>query len=131
MSYEVWVQRFDRGQPVGLSAAVFTEVFGPYVTGSQPQFHFHQLVAADGGEADIYANRSPPFDSLTAARLSPGDVCELLVRFAYRCDAVILLPGGVAVLTSPAQREHLPVEIRDGVRLATGGVDLQTAIGEA
>jgi hypothetical protein len=42
MSYEVWVQRFDREQPAGLSVAAFAEILGPYVTDSQPQFHFHR-----------------------------------------------------------------------------------------
>ena len=53
------------------------------------------------------------------------------MRFAPRCDAPILLPEGIAVLTNPAQAQHLPAELQQRVRLAADGEDLLTAIGEA
>jgi hypothetical protein len=68
---------------------------------------------------------------LSVGRISSGDVCELLVRFAHRCDAPILLSEGIAVLTNPDQAQHLPAEFRDRVRSAVDGGDLLTAIGEA
>ena len=91
MSDEIWVQRFDRGEPRNLSPAAFDEVFGPYITDSRPRLHFHRVVAPDGAGADFYADFGPPFASLMASRLSGGAVCDLLVSFARRCDAVILL----------------------------------------
>lgn len=130
MSYAVYVVRFDHGEPVGLSADAFAEVFGPHMTETQSQFQFHRVVAPDGGDAEIYADLDPPFDSLSFGRFSPGDVCELLVRFAHRCDTPILLPEDIAVLTNPDQAQHLPAEFRDDVRLAVDGGDLLTAIGE-
>lgn len=98
------------------------DVFGPYIDLTQPEYHFWHVRTPDDGEAAIYADVTrSTFDSLMISRFSPGDPLDLLAEFTIRAGAVILAPGGPAMLTGEAQRQHLPGKFqRDAIVIANG-----------
>ena len=124
----MFVQGFDGGDAAPLPSAAF-DVFRPYVDRTQPEYHFWHLRTPDGGDADIYADVTPgTFDGLTISHFSAGDPVDLLAEFTVRAGAVILAPGGPAMLTAEAQRQHLPENFqRDAIVVRTGD-DIRQAI---
>lgn len=108
MSYQMFVQAFDRGGPAGMPSSAF-DVFRPHIDREEPRHHFWHLRTPDGGEAGIYADVTPAtFDSLMISHFTEGGPLNLLAEFTIRAGAVILTPDGPAMLTAEAQREHLP-----------------------
>jgi hypothetical protein len=112
MSYDMFVQGFDAGDAAPMPSSAF-DVFRPHADPAQPEHHFWHVRTPDGGEADIYADVTPEtFDSLMISRFSQGSPLDLLADFAIRASAVILAPGGLAMLTAEAQGQHLPGDFR-------------------
>ena len=121
MSYDMYVQAFDRGNAAPMPSAAF-DVFRPHIDWTQPEHDFWHVRTADDGEADIYADLTAgTFDSLMISRFSDGDPLDLLAEFTIRASAVILAPDGPAMLTAEAQREHLPADFqRDAIVVRNG-----------
>jgi hypothetical protein len=129
MSYDMFVQGFDGGNAAPMPSSAF-DVFRPHVDRTQPECHFWHLHTPDDGEADIYANVTPgTFDSLMISRFSDGDPLDLLAEFTIRAAAVILAPGGPAMLTAEAQRQHLPGDFQQDAVVVRNGDDIRQAFG--
>jgi hypothetical protein len=108
MGYDMFVQGFDDGDAAPMPSTAF-DVFRPYVDRTQPEHHFWHLRTPDDGQADIYANVTPgTFDSLMISRFSDGGPLDLLAEFTIRAGAVILAPGGPAMLTAQASAGTFP-----------------------
>ncbi|WP_236791718.1 hypothetical protein [Amycolatopsis sp. GM8] len=76
---------------------------------TEPEFHDCRLRTPDGGEADIYGpTDGESFDSLAINHFSPGEVLDLVARFARQADAVVLAPGCPAFLTAPSRPPTFP-----------------------
>ncbi len=124
----MFVQGFDAGDAAPMPSRAF-DVFRPYVDRTQPEHHFWHLRTPDGGEADIYADVTPgTFDSLMISRFSAGDPLDLLAEFTIRASAVILAPGGPAMLTAEAQRHHLPDDFQRDAIVIRAGEDIRQAL---
>jgi hypothetical protein len=121
VSFELFVQGFSGGDAAPMPSSAF-DVFRPHVDRTTPEFHYWHIRTPDGGNADIYAHVAPDsFDSLMISRFSVGSPLDLLAEFAIRAGAVILAPGGPAMLTAEVQREHLPGNFqRDAIVVRTG-----------
>jgi hypothetical protein len=128
MSYEMFVQGFEDGHAAPMPAAAF-DVFRSHVDRTRPEHHFWHVRTPDGGEADIYADVTPgTFDSLMITRFSAGDPLDLLAEFTTRAGAVILAPGGPAMLTAEARRQHLPDDFQPDAIVVRNGDDIRQAI---
>lgn len=125
MSYDVFVQGFDLGDGAPMASRAF-DVFRPHIDQAQPEHGFWHVRTPDGGEADIYADVTPgTFRSLMISRFTDGGPLDLLAQFAIRADAVILAPGGPAMLTAEAKRQHLPSELQHDAAVIRNGHDIQ------
>jgi hypothetical protein len=128
MSYEMFVQGFDGGDAAPMPSSAF-DVFRPHVDRTQPEHHFWHVRTPDKGEADIYANVTPgTFAGLMISRFSEGDPLDLLAGFTIRAGAVILAPGGPAMLTDEAQRQHLPDDFQHDAVVVRNGDDIRQAL---
>ena len=124
----MFVQGFD-GDAAPIPSSAF-DVFTPYVDRTQPEHHFWHVRTPDDGEADIYANVTPgTFGSLMITRFSPGGPLDLLAEFTIRAGAVILAPGGPAMLTAEAQRQHLPAEFQHDAVVVRSGDEILQVLG--
>jgi hypothetical protein len=128
MSYEMFVQGFAGGGAAPMPSSAF-DVFRPHVDRAQPEHHFWHLRTPDDGEADIYADVTPgTFDSLMISRFSAGGPLDLLAEFTIRAGAVILAPGGPAMLTAEAQRKDLPDDFQRDAIVVRDGEDIRQAL---
>jgi hypothetical protein len=104
------------------------DVFRPHVDRTRPEHHFWHVRIPDDGEADIYADVTPEtFDSLMISRFSPGAPLDLLAEFTIRARALILAPGGPAMLTAENQRQHLPGDFQRDAIVVRSGDDIRQA----
>lgn len=53
VSFDIFVQPFDRGDAGSGGGAAMREMLAPYVVREEPDHHF-LLLSCDGGEADVY-----------------------------------------------------------------------------
>jgi hypothetical protein len=128
MSYDMFVQGFDAGDAAPMPSSAF-DVFRPHVDRADSGHHFWHMRTPDGGEADIYADVTPgTFDSFMISRLSAGLPLDLLAEFTIRASAVILAPGGPAMLTAEAQRQHLPDHFQRDAIVVRNGDDIRRAL---
>lgn len=130
MSFDLVVQRFGQGDGAAMPTDAFEAVFGPYVDRAETQLGFWHVRLPDGGEADLYADLDgPALDGLMISHFSPGMVLDLLVEFATRAEAVVLVPGCPTLLIDEAQRVQLPDELRTEAVLVSSGADVEAALG--
>jgi len=128
MSFEMFVQGFADGNAAPMPSAAF-DVFRPHVDRTRPEHHFWRLRTPDGSDAVIYADVTPgTFDSLMITRFSAGDPVDLLADFTIPAGAVILAPGGPAMLTAEAQRPQLPDDFQSDAIIVRNGDDIRQAI---
>jgi len=124
----MFVQGFDSGDAAPMPSAAF-DVFRPHIDRIQPEHHFWHVRTPDDGEADIYANVTPgTFDSFMISRFSDGGPLDLLAEFTIRAGAVILAPGGPAMLTARTQREDLPDDFQRNAIVVRNGDDIRQAL---
>ncbi|QRP49750.1 hypothetical protein [Amycolatopsis sp. FDAARGOS 1241] len=128
VSYDLFAQGFDAGNAAPMPSSAF-DVFRPHVDRAGSEHHFWQVHTPDGGEADIYADVPPgTFLSFMISRFSAGQPLDLLAEFTVRAGAVILAPGGPAMLTAEAQRRHLPDDSQRDAIVVRNGADLRQAL---
>jgi hypothetical protein len=128
MSYELFVQGFDAGDAAPMPSSAF-DVFRPHVDRTDLEHHFWHVRTPDGGEADIYADVTPgTFDNFMISRFSAGEPLDLLAEFTIRASAVILVPGGPAMLTAEVQRQHLPGDFQRDATVVRSGDDIRQAL---
>jgi hypothetical protein len=67
--------------------------------------------------------------SIAVNRFARGEILDIVAELVERLDAVILLPEGVAILGSAANRLHLPMELQaDAVVVDLSGAAIQAVI---
>ncbi|ONH57032.1 hypothetical protein CcI49_26775 [Frankia sp. CcI49] len=129
MSYDMFVQRFERREAAPLPRTAFLAVFGPHIDRREHQHRYWHVSADDGSEADIYATPAEnTLESLMITRFSAGRVLDMLVEFIGLADAVVLAPGCPTLLAHEDQRRHLPEELHDDAVIVQTGADLQRVL---
>jgi hypothetical protein len=112
VSLDLFVHSFAEGERVPLPERVFAEVFGPYVTVTEP--NYRHVTAPDGSGSDIYVEFADGLaDGLMLNRFGHGQLLDLLVEFARLTDAVVIVPGSPVCLVDAGQRDHLPDGLAD------------------
>jgi hypothetical protein len=123
VSYDIFFQRFERGEPVGIDKGAFLSTVTPFV--AQTEAGFFRLRAPDGGEADVYADLGEePFQGFMVNHFAGGAVLDLLVALADATDTAIFLPDLPTVVTRPDQQRHLPEVFGADVRVMATGAEL-------
>ncbi|MFF1719079.1 CbrC family protein [Streptomyces sviceus] len=111
MSYGMYVCRFVDGQPTPLHEAAIRDVLGPVTVGGMPATGLPEpwdLEAEEGGGAEVYGDAL----GLTFNRFSPGQILDRVAELARRTGAAVIPLGCPAILTSEADRRHLPESLR-------------------
>lgn len=107
----MYVFRFIDGEPAPMDETVIRDVLGPVTVGGMPTVGLPEsldLKAEDGGEAEVYGGAG----GLTFTHFSPGQILDLVAELARRSGAVVMPGGCPAILTSEADRGHLPESFR-------------------
>ncbi|WP_446211445.1 hypothetical protein [Micromonospora sp. IBSANI012] len=129
MGYDMFVQRFERGDAGPIAGEAFRAVFEPHVDRRQPELSYWHISLDDGGTADVYATvADDTLDSLMISRFSPGLVLDMLVEFIGLADAVVLPPGCPTLLAHEGQRHHLPAELRADAVVVQMGADVERVL---
>lgn len=126
MSYSVFLQCFSGGDAATFDARTIEDLLAPYVAVRDERFGFTQLALSDGGSADVYySSAGGTLDSMMFTRFSSGEILDLIARLALSVDGVVMLQEGTALLTSAAQHQDLPEELRDDTAVIKCGADIQ------
>lgn len=62
------------------------------------------------------------------SHFSPGGPLGLLAEFTIQAGAIILSPGGPAMLTAETQRRHLPEDFQRDAIIVRNGDDIRHAL---
>ncbi|MFE0646529.1 hypothetical protein ACFW2Y_33740 [Streptomyces sp. NPDC058877] len=126
MSFDIFVCRFENGEPAALDMSAAHEVLDPYVVARDPRTNFLHVRTADMEEADVFS--SP--DNITFNRFGGGGIMDLLAVLLRRLDAVLVVPGGPTMIQRDEDRDLLPAALRDEwpVIVARTGAEIDRAI---
>ncbi|NEA99950.1 hypothetical protein [Streptomyces sp. SID13726] len=112
MSYSLHIWRFVDGEPVPMDETAIRAVLGPVTVGGIPNTGLPEdwgdLEAEDGGEATVYGGAQ----ELMFTHCSPGRILDLIAELARRTGAAVMPDDCPMVVTSEADRRHLPEAFR-------------------
>ncbi|MFC8430310.1 CbrC family protein [Streptomyces sp. NPDC057253] len=111
MSYSLCLYRFVGEEPAPLDETAIRDVLGPVTVGGMPPTGFPEfwdIEAEDGGEAEVYGDGL----GLSFNRFATGDILDLVAELARRTGAGVLPQDCPMILTSEADRGHLPESLR-------------------
>ncbi|MEV0093295.1 hypothetical protein [Streptomyces sp. NPDC050738] len=117
MSFSMYVQKSEHGESVPMDEALAREILSPHIAagGGDPVV---AVRADDGGVTEVYVDAS----GLMIHRPERDGIFDITAELIDRLDAVLLIPGGPAVVRSETVREHLPEELqRDAVVIELSG----------
>ncbi|ORT60801.1 hypothetical protein [Streptomyces sp. CB03238] len=110
MSFDIFVCRFENGEPAPLDMSAAHEVLAPHVVARDPGLNFLQVSTGAGEGADVYLS-SPT--NITVNRFGGEGIMNLLAELLRRLDAVLIVPGGPLILLRDEDRERLAPAMRD------------------
>ncbi|MFB7028860.1 MULTISPECIES: hypothetical protein [unclassified Streptomyces] len=127
MSFDIFVCRFENGEPTRLDMSAAHEVLDPHVVARDPRTNFLQVRTAEREEAYVFIS-SP--DNITFNRFGGGGIMDLLAVLLRRLDAVLVVPGGPTMIQRDEDRDLLPAALRDEwpVVVARTGAEIDRAI---
>ncbi|WKD31279.1 hypothetical protein [Streptomyces xanthophaeus] len=127
MSCDIFVCRFENGEPATLDMTAAREVLEPYAVARDLEADFLLVSTAEGEEAGVYFN-SPA--GITFNRFGGDGIMDLLAALLRRLDAVLVVPGGPTMIRRHEDRELLPASLRDEwpVVVARTGAEIDRAI---
>ncbi|MEV8589665.1 hypothetical protein AB0424_22300 [Streptomyces sp. NPDC051180] len=129
MSFDIFVCRFEHGEPAPLDMDTAYEVLGPHVVARDPASGFLRIGTGPGEEADVYVH--PPH-GITFNRFGGEGIMELLAVLLERLDAWLVVPGGTVVVRRDGERAHLPPTAGDDtVVVARTGAEIAAAVRAA
>ncbi|MFE5807232.1 hypothetical protein [Streptomyces sp. NPDC056491] len=130
MSFDVFVCRFEHGEPATLDMRAAHEILGPHVVARDPGTNFLLVSTAEGEEAGVYMNGPT---GITFNRFGGDGIMDLLAVLLRRLDAVLVVPGGPTIVQRDEDRELLPAALRDEwpVVVARTGAEIARAIRAA
>ncbi|WP_405527274.1 CbrC family protein [Streptomyces canus] len=111
MSHSMYVCRFADGQPAPMDETAIREVLGPVTVGGMPPTGLPEswdLEAEDGGGSEVYGDAL----GLTFHRFSAGQILDRVAELARRTGAAVMPLDCPMILTSEADRRHIPEEFR-------------------
>ncbi|WP_405668197.1 hypothetical protein OG379_39075 [Streptomyces sp. NBC_01166] len=127
MSFDIFVCRFDNGEPTPLDMRTAQEVLNPYVVARDSRTNFLQVRTAEREEACVFFS-SP--GNITFNRFGGNGIMDLLAILLRRLDAVLVVPGGPTMIQRDEDRDLLPAALKDEwpVIVARTGAEIDRAI---
>ncbi|WP_158780836.1 hypothetical protein [Streptomyces sp. NRRL S-237] len=127
MSFDIFVCRFENGEPASLDMSAAHEILAPHVVARDPEIGFLQVSTAEGEEAGVYLNGPT---GITLNRFGGDGIMELLADLLRRLDAVLVVPGGSTIIRRDEDRALLPAALKDEwpVVVARSGAEIARAI---
>ncbi|MFC8460222.1 hypothetical protein ACFUJ0_25815 [Streptomyces sp. NPDC057242] len=127
MSFDIFVCRFENGEPAPLDMSAAHEVLDPYVVARDPRTNFLQVRTAEREEAGVFFS-SP--DNITFNHFGGGGIMDFLAVLLRRLDAVLVVPDGPTMIRRDEDRDLLPAVLRDEwpVVAARTGAEIDRAI---
>ncbi|MFD5424156.1 hypothetical protein [Streptomyces sp. NPDC127084] len=127
MSLDIYVCRFENGQPAPLDMSAAYEVLDPHVVARDAGLNFLQVSTGEGEAADVYLT-SPT--NITFNRIGGEGSMDLLAELLKRLNAVLMVPGESVILQEEKDRELLPSALKDAytVVVARTGAEITQAI---
>ena len=131
MSYDIYLQRFVRGEPVAVESSDVWDVLEEAWDAPPDEFGFCRVRRGDD-EGDLYAEQPRrPIDGLMFNHAGPG-IYHLMYEVAVAADMVIVAPDAGPFVVRDEQKEHLPsLDLREQAVLIRSGDDLLRAIESA
>lgn len=128
MSFDVFVQRFENGEPRPLDYDRVLAIFARQSTSPlrTPSDGFLKLETDDGG-ADVYG-LSPGTEGLMFNHIAGLVAWQAIWKVANELNAVILPVGAATMVTSTSAIEHLPTPLRQETMVITEANALHQAI---
>lgn len=111
MSYSLYLCRFVDGQPTPMDETAIRDVLGPVTVGGMPPTGLPEswdLEAEEGGGSEVYGDAL----GLTFHRFSAGQILDRVAELARRTGAAVMPLDCPMILTSEADRRHIPEEFR-------------------
>lgn len=130
MSFDIYVCRFENGEPAPLDMSAARAVLAPHVVAEDPELNFIQVSTGVGEQADVYLSNPT---NITFNHFGGRGIMDLLAGLQRRLDAVLIVPGGTVVLQREEERELLPSVLKDHstVVVACTGAEITAAIRAA
>ncbi|MER5204678.1 hypothetical protein [Streptomyces sp. NPDC002825] len=110
MSFDIFVRRFENGEPAPLDMSAAHEVLDPYGVARDPRTNFLQIRTAEREEADVFFS-SP--DNITFNHFGGDGITDLIAVLLRRLDAVLVVPGGPTMIQRDEDRDLLTAALRD------------------
>jgi len=121
MSFDVFFQGYEAGEPTNTGKAAMMALLGPLVR--ERDFGFVQIHTSDG-QADVYIDDG----GMMVNHVAGSEAWEIMVEGAKAANWVIMPVGCPTYLTREEQRAELPPELADDVVLVESGDDLEDAM---
>lgn len=130
MSFDIFVCRFENGEPAPLDMSAAHEVLGPYVVARDPRTNFLLVRTAEREEAGVFFTDPT---GITFNRFGGDGIMDLLAVLLRRLDAVLVVPGGPTMIQRDEDRELLPAALMDEwpVVVARTGAEIERAIRDS
>jgi hypothetical protein len=111
MSFDIFIQRCERGNPAPIARPVIEREFGPFIRSRSAGFR--QAAYDDGGTADIYIQDEGDIDGFSVSR-PPNSPAFWVNVFNILRDtgSVLYWPGGgqASLVVSADAVEHVPLD---------------------
>ena len=106
MSFDIWFQRFQYGQPSPLPGSVVDKLFGPFVVHDGGSFI--RVRFPDGSGADIWGKQRPAFSGLTFNHCGGEQFANAFYELLKRTASAIYWPEGGCVVADSSVIPQLP-----------------------
>jgi hypothetical protein len=128
VSFDIYFQAFAHGEAVDADVPAVSAVLSPWVAEAEQPFDFVRIALPDGG-ADVYGYGTA--DGLMVNHAAGRAVWDVMFDVAVAGGYAVLPIGCPTCVTEPAQREHLPDELRADSVVVASGADLLRVIETA
>ena len=110
MSFDLFVQRFEKGVVATFPRSLLEEIFSRGAI--QPNLPLERVKYADGSHAEIYASDRDDLRSFMLTHFGGETIFERVVEFANRTGSIIYWPDDRPALavTNPAVISHIPAD---------------------
>lgn len=129
MSFDVYAQRFVRGEPAEVENGVLAELLAPHLMRVESESDFAELYF-DDGTADFYGIAEPS-RGFMVNHVSGQLAWELLARMASAGDMALMAPGVRTMIFCEEARQHLPEGLAEDAVVLSSGADILRTFASA
>jgi hypothetical protein len=130
VSYDVFLQRFDKGKAMSVESSAVWGLL-EQAWDAPPDKHGYCRVRRGTDEGDLYADQpGEAIDGLMFNHAGP-QIYHLMYEVATEGDMAIIPPDTGPFIVREEQREHLPSDLKEQAVVIQSGEELLRAIQQA